>query len=83
MVDINNTKQVDKKETTEMQWRRRRANHSTVSKPKYKEVKRKLCIYSNQIATNSAAEVEDIQFGFIKHSRKKDIIVPLIDHRVF
>ena len=33
---MNNTKQVDEKETTEMG---RRANHSTVSKPKYKEVK--------------------------------------------
>ena len=47
MVDINNTKWADMKETTEMG---KRANHSIASKPKYKEVKRGLCIYSNQIA---------------------------------
>ena len=43
LVDRNNTKQADKEETTEMG---RKANHR---KPKYKEVKRGLCVYSNQI----------------------------------
>ena len=74
MVDINNTKQADKKETTEMGIR---TNHSIASKPKYREIKRELCqsVYAQiKLLSNSAAEVEDIlQFSFIEHSRKKTI----------
>ena len=77
MIDINNTKQADKKETTEIG---KRTNHSIASKPKYREVKRELCqsVYIQiKLLSNSAAEIEDIQFGFIEHSRKKDNIAPL------
>ena len=66
MVDINNTKQADKKETREMGIR---TNHSIANKPKYREVKRELCQYvytQIKLLSNSAAEVEEIlQFGFI------------------
>ena len=72
MDDINNTKQVDKKETTEI---RRRTNHNISSKPKHRDVKRGLCqsVYIQiKLLFNSAAEFEEIlQFGFIEHSRKK------------
>ena len=56
-----------------------RKNHSIGSKPKYREVKRELCqsVYQIKLLSNSAAEIEDIQFGFIEHSRKKDNIAPL------
>ena len=69
MVDIDNTKQADKKEKTEMD---RRANHNKASKPKYREVKRALCSVYIQIKllSNSATEVEDIQFRFIEHSQE-------------
>ena len=48
LVDINNTKQADKKEPTDMG---KRANYSIANKPKYRGKERALfCIYSNQIA---------------------------------
>ena len=66
MIDINNTKQADKKETTEIG---KRTNHSIASKPKYREVNRELCqsVYTQiKLLSNSAAEVEEIlQFGFM------------------
>ena len=66
MVDINNTKQADKKETREMGIR---TNHSIANKPKYREVKRELCQYvytQIKLLSNSTAEVEEmLQFGFM------------------
>ena len=70
MVDINNTKQNDKKETTEMGIR---TNYSIASKPKYREVKRKLCqsIYTEiKLLSNSAAEVEDYSLRTLKKKRQ-------------
>ena len=82
MVDINNTKQADKKETTEMGIR---TNHSIANKPKYREVKRELCqsVYTQiKLLSNSAAEVEEIlQFGFIWFiNTKKKRQYRTIDH---
>ena len=74
MVDINNTKQADKKETTEMGIR---TNHSIASKPKYREIKRELCqsVYAQiKLLSNSAAEVEEIlQCGLLTLKEKKTI----------
>ena len=77
MVDIDNTKQADRKETTKMG---RRTNHSIARKPKYREQRREGSVYIQiKLLSNSAAK--DIQFGFIERSQeKKDIIVPF-DHR--
>ena len=52
----------------------RKTNHGISSNPKYREVKRELChsVYIQiKLLSNSAAEVKEIQFGFIEQSRKK------------
>ena len=51
----------------------RKTNHGISSNP-YREVKRELChsVYIQiKLLSNSAAEVKEIQFGFIEQSRKK------------
>ena len=77
LVDINNAKQVDKKETTEMG---RRANHSTVSKLRYEEEREGSVYFQIRLLYNSAARTYSLVLS--KHSKK--IIVPLtINYRVF
>ena len=78
MVDINNTKQAHKKETTEMGIR---TNHSIGSKPKYREVKRELCqsVYTQiKLLSNSATGVETYYSLVLSNTQeKKDNIAPL------
>ena len=75
LVDINNTKQADKKETTDMG---KRANHSIANTNRsiqYRGKGRALYIF-NSNCYHLAAEVEDIQFRFLSNTlkKKKDII---------
>ena len=59
LVDINNAKQVDKKETTEMG---RRANHSTVSKLRYEEEREGSVYFQIRLLYNSAARKHTVWF---------------------